>query len=192
MSGSSPLPANFPTKLAAWDPQQGWIPIQYEDVYKRQTISGVHRVVIASKQNGIDLLRNLLHHYSGPFQLIYMLVTPPEGYEPMRYELEGLEKEEVEEFLSQYRDFLSTDARHHVWIHARTSGGTLIYDEHDWIYAYGAQEAVTQWLIENDFSESLPEIPFPHLHNENAANDQAMTELLRALPWKVASVSNIG
>jgi hypothetical protein len=123
---------------------------------------------------------------------VYMLVTPPDGYEPCRYEVEGLEGNEVDAFLSRFRDFLSSDARHHVWIHAKTSGGTLIYDEHDWIYCYGSLPQISEWLEGQGFREGMPEIPFPHLHNENAANDEVMKQVLTSLPWKVAPVANMG
>jgi hypothetical protein len=191
MSGS-PLPPNFPTKLAAWTPGGGWEPIRNQDQYQKQVISGVQRVLVASEENGVDTLRKLLRFYAGPFRLVYMLVTPPEGYEPTKYQVEDLGVGEVDAFLARFQVFLSSDARHHIWIHAKTSGGTLIYDEHDWIYCYGAQDSVLEWLKANQFSDSMPEIPFPHLHNENAANDQVMEDLLLALPWKKVPVSNIG
>ena len=110
----------------------------------------------------------------------------------MKYEVEDLGTEDIEQFLTEYRPFLEGDARHHIWIHSATGGGTLICDEHDWIYAYGALDQVEQFLVDRDFGDEMPEIPFPHLHNESSANDPVMKELLGHFDWKAHPVSNMG
>lgn len=186
------LPDGFPAKLGAWDPVNGWTPVRYDNLYRSQSISGVQRFVIATEGEPVELLRKLVGLYSGPFRLVYLLMTPPEGYEPTRYEVAGLGLAEVDSFLVRFKPFLQADARHHIWIHAETSGGTLIYDEHDWIYAYGLRDEVERLLIQEGFQDGVPEIPFPHMHNESSAHDEAMLELLGAMSWKQVPVSNLG
>ncbi len=163
----------------------------YKDCFVKQSISGVNRILIANNGSSIDLLSNLLVFYPEPYRLAYLLVTPPEGFQPMKYEVEGLSASQVIQFLNQYRAFLEGDARHHIWIHS-ASGGTLICDEHDWIYSYGSQDQVEGFLLERGFQTEMPEIPFPHLHNESSANDSVMKQLLNHFDWKAQPVSNLG
>ncbi len=185
------LPENFTSKLGAWDPVKGWVPMTYKDCFVKQSISGVNRILMANQGSSIDLLNHLLVFYPEPYRLAYLLVTPPEGFQPMKYEVEGLSATQVKQFLNQYRAFLEGDARHHIWIHS-ASGGTLICDEHDWIYAYGSQEQIETHLVSQGFESEMPEIPFPHLHNESSSNDAVMRELLAHFEWKAQPVSNLG
>jgi hypothetical protein len=186
------LPENFTSKLGAWDPNKGWVPVTYSNCYQEQCISGVHRILIATSGSTTQLVVDLLAFFPGPYRLVYLLVTPPEGFEPMKYEKENLSQRDLRELLETYKDFLESDARHHLWIHSEGAGGTIICDEHDWVYAYGNIEAVKQYLIENDFADQAPEIPFPHLHNESNSNDPMMQKLLNHFDWKAQPVSNLG
>ena len=164
----------------------------YKDCFVKQSISGVNRILIANHGSSTDLLSNLLAFYPSPYRLAYLLVTPPEGFQPMKYEVEGLTAENVNEFLNHFRAFIEGDARHHIWIHSASGGGTLICDEHDWIYAYGSQEQIETYLASRGFQLEMPEIPFPHLHNESSSNDAVMRELLAHFEWKAQPVSNLG
>lgn len=164
----------------------------YRDCFVKQSISGVNRILIATSGSSMDLMGQLLDFYPSPYRLVYLLVTPPEGFQPMKYEIEGLEAKGVQDFFNQYRPFLEGDARHHIWIHSASGGGTLICDEHDWVYAYGALDQVEAFLISRGFEPEMPEIPFPHLHNESSSNDAVMRELLGHFDWKAHPVSNLG
>ena len=164
----------------------------YKNCFVKQSISGVNRILIAKEGSSTALLSNLLGFYSEPFRLAYLLVTPPDGFQPMKYEVDGLTSDDVQGFLNHYRAFLEGDARHHVWIHSASGGGTLICDEHDWIYAYGSQEQVETYLVSRGFELEMPEIPFPHLHNESSSNDDVMRKLLAHYEWKAQPVSNMG
>ncbi len=185
------LPENFTSKLGAWDPDKGWVPMTYKDCFVKQSISGVNRILFATSGSSMDLIAQLLGYYTEPYRLAYLLVTPPEGFQPMKYEVEGLAAQGVQEFISEYRAFLEGDARHHLWIHS-ASGGTLICDEHDWLYAYGSLDQVEKYLRDHDFETVEPSIPFPHLHNESSSNDAMMRKLLGHFEWKAHPVSNMG
>jgi len=186
------LPENFTSKLGAWDPVNGWIPVTYHDCFQKQSISGVNRILIATSGSATQLITELLQFFPEPYRFVYLLVTPPEGFEPTKYEVESLALSDIVECLEKYKAFLESDARHHLWIHSEGARGTLICDEHDWIYAYGNLEAVEQFLIERGFKEEMPVIPFPHLHNESSANDPLMHDLLKHFEWKAYAVSNLG
>ncbi|HLP00204.1 MAG TPA: hypothetical protein VK171_16525 [Fimbriimonas sp.] len=180
--------ADSSRKLSYYDPASGWVPLRYADTFVRQNISGVSRLLIASSSNSVDLLSELISFYSGPFQLVYLLVTPPEDQEPARFEVSDVSAETLIGFLSEFREFLSTDGRHHVWIHS-SAGGTLILDEHDWIYAYGSLDALSGFLTERGFGEGMPELPYPHIHHEREELDGELDRLLGAFDWKASKLS---
>jgi hypothetical protein len=186
------LPENFTSKLGAWDPVNGWIPMTYKDCFVKQSISGVNRILLSTSGSSTELMSQLLGFYDEPYRLAYLLVTPPDGFQPMKYEVDKLSTWDINQFLNEFRGFLEGDARHHIWIQSAVTGGTLICDEHDWIYTYGALDRVEQFLLERKFESEMPEIPFPHLHNESSDNDPVMHELLNHFEWKAHSVSNLG
>lgn len=175
-------------KLSFYDPQRGWVPLCYPNTFAQQNISGVARLLIATADNSIELMRELLAFYEGPFQLVYLLVTPPEDQDPTRYEIVDVSHEKIDQFLTEFRGFLSTDGRHHVWIHA-ASGGTLILDEHDWIYAYGSLDAISCFLKGRGFGEGAPELPFPHVHHERNDLDAELVRVLGWCDWKSSRLS---
>ena len=164
----------------------------YKDCFQRQSISGVHRILMATSGSSTGLMSKLLAFYPEPYRLAYLLVTPPDGFQPMKYEIDGLSTSDISKFFDEYCGFIEGDARHHIWIHSASAGGTLICDEHDWIYAYGALDQVGDFLVEREFTDQMPEIPFPHLHNESSANDPVMRALLGHFDWKAHPVSNLG
>ncbi len=186
------LPEDFTSKLGAWDPEKGWIPVTYHDCFQKQSISGVNRILIASAGSTTELVAELLQFLPQPYRLVYLLVTPPDGFEPKKYEIDGVTTGQIKDLFERYRPFLESDARHHLWIHSDGGKGTIICDEHDWIYMYGNLDAVEAFLLEKSFREEMPIIPFPHLHNESSANDETMRSLLGHFPWTAHSVSNLG
>jgi hypothetical protein len=186
-----PLPVAFPGKLGAWDPANGWTPVRYSKQFCAETISGFPRLLVATDGDALGLFLRLAEIYEGPFRVGYLLVSPPVGYEPSRYELDGVSHLELTELVLEYQDFLRCDARHHLWLNA-AGGGTLILDEHDWLYSYGRNEAVESYLRPLGFEPGKPELPFPHIHNESSENTPAMEKLLASRPWRRGNVSNMG
>lgn len=184
------LPKGFGSKLGAWNPETGWVPVQHANRFQHQNISGVKRILISTAQDPLELMSRLLEFYASPYRFSYFIVSSTDGTQASKYELSNLTAEELKAILNQFSEFFRTDARHHLWIHA-TGGGTLIYDEHDWIYAYGSQAEIANFLTQQGFEEKQPEIPFPHLHNEPRENDLRMQELLAAFDWKKSNVASL-
>ncbi len=185
----TPLPREFGAKLGAWDPINAWSPVTWADNFTHESISGVSRLLVAPRQP-LDFVSKVLSVYGERFRLVYLLVTPPDGYKFSRYEIEQITLNDVQSLLLEFGEFLGRDARHHVWLHALDGGGTIIWDEHDWVYLYGHLNSATQFLETEGFTEGKPEIPFPHLHNEDPEQTPEMERLLAALPWVQTPVSN--
>jgi hypothetical protein len=184
------LPQGFKSKLGAWDPSTGWVPVLHQNLYHAQNISGVNRLLISTSGDPLTLLKQLLNFYGEPYRFSYFLINATESGTPTRYELSLLNRESLVGILDSYATLLRSDARHHIWIHA-SGGGTLIYDEHDWIYAYGSQSEIVEHLQSLGFADGIPEIPFPHLHNEDRSLDAEQEKMLEAYDWKPLTVANL-
>jgi hypothetical protein len=121
----------------------GWIPKEecrydYANEFAVEETSGPERLVIAPSSNHLSILIDLLQVMHEPFRILYVLTVPRGGSEAGRYQSANpLLRQEVEEFLVRFGQFLENDGRHHVWVKAVPGLDLLIYDKHNVIYAYG-------------------------------------------------------
>ena len=90
---------------------------------------------------------------------------------------------EIEAFLATYREFLEGDGRHALWVASVAGQGTLVYDRHNVIYAYGPLEAFEDVLTARGLRRGRVELPVPHSHHYHDAYDTAETRLLGAFDW---------
>ena len=75
------------------------------------------------------------------------------------------------------------DGRHHLWIGSTAGDGLLIYDHHDWIWAYGDLAAYTEFLEREGFREGEIELPAPHAHSYHVQFDAAEDEIVAYWEW---------
>lgn len=113
-----------------------------------------------------------------------MLVVP-RGPEPAgRYQSPLLERADVRRLLVDHAETFERDGRHHVWLHSADGSGTLVYDRHDLVYAYGALEDFEAVLRRRGYGEGRVSLDRPHAHHYHAACDGAVGELLGRWPWR--------
>jgi hypothetical protein len=89
----------------------------------------------------------------------------------------------VTAFCRRFASFLQGDGRHHLWIGSTVNAGLLIYDQHDWIWAYGDLPAYVRVLQSRGFAEGEVRLPVPHSHSYHAAFDAAEDELAGYWEW---------
>ncbi len=87
--------------------------------------------------------------------MLSVLLVPRQGErQPGRYQSPlPLSLEQVATFCRRFTPFLQGDGRHHLWIGSAVNAGLLIYDQHDWIWAYGDLPAYVRVLQERGFTE---------------------------------------
>jgi hypothetical protein len=118
-----------------------------------------------------------------PYQLLYILHTPRgEGAEG-RYQSPPLALSDVEKFLAKFSPFLSADGRYDLWGHSTSDGGTVVWDRHDKLFAYGPLDRIASALIALGFTEGSPPVPAPHEHHYRPECDALANELLSAFDW---------
>lgn len=162
-------------------------PVTYPDVWSLEQTSGPERLRIgpSSGPGCIDTLLSLAGFWEEAYYLLYVLLVPRRGdREPGRYQSpRPLSFEEVASFCRTFQPFLEGDSRHHLWVGSTTGAGLLIYDHHDWIWAYGDLLAYIETLERRGFREGHLNLPVPHSHFYHAEYDDAEEELIGYWDW---------
>ena len=161
-------------------------PVRYSNVYCLESTTVAPRLVVGPAENHIELLLSLAQLWREQLGVLYVLLVPRLGKrEPGRYQSPGpLDFEQVVAFCRRFREFFEGDGRHHVWIASASGPGLLVYDQHDWIYAYGDLPAYVQLLKSQGFVEGEIKPPSPHAHSYNESFDRSEDELMSYWQWK--------
>jgi len=160
-------------------------PVRYGDVWSIEATTGSPRLRVGPSGGCVDVLLSLAEVWRENYYLLYILLVPRRGNrEPGRYQSPGpLSFDQVATFCRQFRPFLEGDGRHHLWIGSAVNAGLLIYDHHDWIWAYGNLAAYTEVLKSRGFQEGQLKLPAPHSHNYHSEYDDAEEELAKYWEW---------
>lgn len=161
-------------------------PYQYLPRYFRESgKGGSERLILAGPATSYSqLLIDLVATFPDMSKILYVLVVPRDGTaEPGRYESpDFLGADAVAEFINEFREFFESDGRHHLWI-ASPDYGTLVFDRHDVVYAYGDLEAFEAVAIAHGMSRGEVSIPVPHWHKYHAEYDALEHRLLKGWDW---------
>jgi hypothetical protein len=160
------------------------VPFRYHDIWAIEHTKGPDRIVIAPSKDHIDRLLELSSSWKGPRKILYILLTSRCDNKLGRYESPSLTETQLSDFLNRYRDFLESDARHHLWIGLYRSNALLVYDQHNVIYGYGDLDEYQKVLKKKGFSEGTVTFPSPHTHPYHQANDSHEVKILTEWEWK--------
>jgi len=165
----------------------GWVSHLYPAVFFRESTTGADRLKIAASNKGVQLMQQLARLLRDPFAVLYVLLVPRGGSEAGRYQSPWLDRDELKEVFDRYSDFWEQDGRHHVWIHSTTDQATLVYDQHNVIFAYGPLDEYVCLLKAAGFEE-VDELnfPAPHGHCYHVEFDAMERELTSSDGWKLS------
>ena len=160
-------------------------PVLHPNVYSVEQTTGPGRLLIGASVDHIEILLSLAETWRKNYYLLYVLLVPRLGKrEAGRYQSPGpLSFDQIAKFCRHFAPFFQGDGRHHFWIGSTDNSGLLIYDQHNWIYAYGDLEAYTRVLQSRGFTVGKIELPVPHSHGFNAEFDSAEDELAAYCNW---------
>jgi hypothetical protein len=149
------------------------VAVRHSNVFHREPTSQGERLFIAPSAGHIELLLALAQLWKEDYYVLWVLLTPRLGTRPAgRYQSPGpLTFGEIAAFCREFRPFFEGDGRHHLWIGSTTGAGLLVYDRHEWIYAYGDLAAYEEVLTLQGLTEGDSPLPSPHSHAYNAAFD---------------------
>jgi hypothetical protein len=129
------------------------------------------------------LLRKLAFSLPAPYYVLYVLHTSRCGNKLGRYQSPSLDFHALNDFLTEFGEFLTNDARHDLWVHAPKAGATIVWDRHDLMYAYGPLKRFCVVLKECVKEGELNGPPDPHVHMYHAEYDDSERKLLHYFDW---------
>ena len=162
------------------------VSFSYPNIWAVERTAGPDRLVIAPDGGHLDLMFELAACWSPGYGVLYVLLFPRVGNESGRYQCpEPLFSVELKGFIATYRTFLETDGRHHLWIGSLNNEGTLVYDHHNVVYAYGPIEAYRR-VLEARGLKQVPEVrfPSPHVHRYHVENDEWEASIMTRWAWR--------
>jgi hypothetical protein len=134
---------------------------------------------------------HLADNLAPPFFVLYVLVASRRGNELRRYQSPLIAtRDKMGSFFGYFRDYFETDGRHHVWINTVDHSGTIIYDQHNVIFAYGPTEKWKEELVDEGFKEKAFQFPIPHSHEFHSDNDKYEDEILDYWDWSVFELAD--
>ncbi|MEQ1823146.1 MAG: hypothetical protein ABL949_11595 [Fimbriimonadaceae bacterium] len=122
-----------------------FVPFQHNHTWARQATSdGAVRLRIGPRDGHVDLMLELARTLPEPFCILYVLLIPSGQFEVGRYQSPLTTLENVERVFGVFRSIFENDGRAEVWLASVARGGeangTIDYDNHELIYAYGPLE----------------------------------------------------
>jgi len=170
------------SKFTSYDKTGDETSHDYGKIYELD--NDIKQLKIGASQNQIDLLLQLTGALTPPFYILYVLVVTRLGNKQGRYQSPLFEtKDELNNFLLEYKEYFETDGRHHIWICTIDNSGKFIYDQHNVIFAYGQLDNYISILKRNGYKEQMFSFPSPHAHAYNKSNDKFEESILQSWDW---------
>ena len=162
----------------------GSVPYTYLNVWAIETTTGPDRLIIAPSADHVGLMIESATVLPEPFGILYLLLVSRCDNSTGRYQAPyPCARDEMESFLQQFREYFELDGRHHIWITSLPASATLVYDNHNVIYAYGPLEEYKRILSRRGVNEGTVRFPVPHTHNYNAEFDEQEKNVLAFWDW---------
>jgi hypothetical protein len=154
-------------------------------VFEIRTMStGAPRIVLNVPDGQADLVHQLSELLPAPFFVLYILHTPRGEGEAGRYQSTELSRHELNDLLSSYASFFSSDGRHDVWVYSPSSRRTLIWDRHNLLFVEGEPlDDVRVRLVGMGFKEGQIEPLGHHFHHYRPEFDHDAAKLLNEFNW---------
>ena len=158
----------------------------HANTWMHHSHDGIDRLVIAPEKNHLHIMVELAKAWSGKSYLLYVLIYSRLGLHPTgRYQSRpNLSHSDIKKACSDFKTYLETDGRHHLWIASLDTSARVVYDHHNIIYAYGDLEIYKSMLKSLDFVEGPYTVPEHHAHVFHPANDYYEDKIMsRGWAW---------
>jgi hypothetical protein len=162
------------------------VAFSYGNCFFRQPLSPGARLTIGPAALHVDTLVALAATWpTQQYYVLYVLLISHSGARHGRYQSPLIESfADLQAFLGIHQRFFEADGRHHVWIASANNEGTLVYDQHNVIFAYGDLPRYEVVLCERGFSEREFWFPCPHCHSYPSTHAADEEKLLAHFPWQ--------
>ncbi|WP_144407724.1 hypothetical protein [Gynuella sunshinyii] len=158
--------------------------IFWDNLYQKERYPDFSRLLIGCKSKEIPLILELCKEMKGPFGVLYVLLVSRLGKASGRYQSPcPLSYEELELFLYEHQEYFERDGRQHLWVSSVSGEGQFIFDNHNYIFAYGDINSYISKLESKGFSEGEIRIPAPHCHNYHTDFDSEEEAVNNEFEW---------
>jgi hypothetical protein len=156
----------------------------WHNLYQKESYPNFSRLVIGCKSKEIPLILEFCKKMEGPFGVLHVLLASRLGKESGRYQSPyPMTYEELEFFLYEHQEYFEQDGRQNIWVSSISGEGQFIFDNHNYIYAYGNIDSYITDLTNIGFSEGEISIPDPHCHNYHKEFDSKEEDVNKAFDW---------
>lgn len=161
-----------------------WIEPDFPASFQLEEVgNGAERLAIALPRAKSGVFRSLAASMSGPFYILYILHTSRGEGEEGRYQSPSVSDAELDDFLERFERFMSSDARHDIWIKSADTPDLIVWSRHNQIFAYGDVARFTGTLTDLGFrSLALPKIG-QHQHHYREECDADAQSILKEFNW---------
>ncbi|MRD49448.1 hypothetical protein GHT07_19420 [Caenimonas koreensis DSM 17982] len=160
-----------------------WVQHSARPVFSLTPVGDVHRLTTVAPGGDSAPFTKLVLSMAEPYTLLYVLHTPRGEGEPGRYQSPELSAVDFQSFMSRFASFLSSDARFDIWAHSRIDHGTVVWDRHNELFAYGRLDRFVSEMKALGFERGEIEGSAPHAHNYWPELDMDATALLSYWSW---------
>ncbi len=174
--------SNRKVKFSIGDFGKSDIEFDYGNIFEKTEGS----IKISANKNQVELLSKLIENVNSPYYLLYVLVVSRTQKKLGRYQSPLFKnKEELIDFLTEYKDYFETDGRHHIWIGSTDNNGLIVYDQHNVIFAYGPLVQFEKTIKEFGYTEKEFGFPVPHCHSFHEENDKFEESIVKYYDWEI-------
>lgn len=156
----------------------------WDNIYQKEEYPSFSRVKIGCADGEIPLILSFAKALGGSFGLLHVLLASRLGKESGRYQSPSpLSFDELEFFLYSHQEYFEQDGRHHLWLMSVDGAWQLIFDNHNYIYAYGDIDFFISELKDKGFQEGEIIIPVPHSHHYHVEFDEMEESVNNSFAW---------
>jgi len=182
------------SKFSAGDGPPGVVveEFTFPDIWQEERFSDFSRLMVGSRQGEVKLILDLCRPLNGPFGVLFVLLASRSGREAARYQCsEPVSFEDLELFLYSFQEFFEQDGRHEIWVSSLSGEGQFIFDQHNFIYAYGDLDRISSHLGTVGYARGEIQIPVPHQHHFHPQFDHMEDEMMQYWTWLKSPLGNV-
>lgn len=157
---------------------EGNVPIEFDNRFSRETVEGVHRVIVAARGQWIDHMLKIVNPEGKYFYVIYQ---QQDTENDERFQSGELTFESLQSLMTRFRDLIEISPWHNFWVYNIDAEIQVVLDEHNLMFVYGHLDDCVAMLLEAGFVDDKIELPFPHLHLHAEELSQQVPLIIEAI-----------
>lgn len=161
----------------------GGEPFARTSTYAVESAGATKRVVLRPTDSCVSIVNALVHTLPNEVYLLIVLIASRRGRNSGRYQSPLMSLADAKDFLLEFGEFFDRDARSHLWIATPDGRSTIVWDNHQLVYAYGDVVRFEKMARGHGFLPGSVDLECPHRHNYHHLFDNNEEEVLDRFEW---------